>query len=146
MTYYPAETLASGDKVSDSIWNLQVANNINYLGVRALAYGCASDHKAANTQGGTFTLGAWRTRDINTEEADTHGIMSIAANQITLIAGTYYCDIAAPAYAVGRHKARLYNITGAATLVVGTSAFSLNGGGGDQTVSIVRGSFTIAVV
>lgn len=29
------------------------------------------DQKAQNTDGGTFTSGAWRTRDLNTKVTDT---------------------------------------------------------------------------
>ena len=34
------------------------------------------DQKSAGTAGGTFTSGAWRTRDLNTEVSDPDGIVS----------------------------------------------------------------------
>ena len=69
------------------------------------------DEKAYNVSGGTFTSGAWRTRDLNTEVSDADGIVSISSNQFTLAAGTYTIDWSAPAYAVNFHTTVLYDIT-----------------------------------
>jgi len=80
------------------------------------------DQKAANTAGGTFTSGAWRTRDINTEVVDTGNHCSISSNQITLAAGTYECIIRAPAYQVDNHRCKLYNITDSSDVLLGESA------------------------
>ena len=102
-----------------------------------------SDVKAANSGGGTFTAGAWRTRVINTEDADTGSNMSIASNQITLDAGTYSCLIICPALSVNRHKALLYDTTGTADLLIGASMFCDQGS--VETISIIAGRFTIAV-
>ena len=99
------------------------------------------DEKAQNTDGGTFTAGAWRTRDLNTSKTNTIGGASLAANQVTLPAGTYWCEIKVPAHNVDQHQARLYNVTGAAVLVIGTSestSTSLI-----QTSSWIRGRFTL---
>ncbi len=82
------------------------------------------DSKAADTNGGDFTSGAWRTRDLNTEVFDTGNHASVATNQITLAAGTYRCRIIAPAYGtIARHRARLQDITNTATLAESQSAF-----------------------
>ena len=53
------------------------------------------DVKAANTAGGTFTSGAFQTRTLNTVEGDA-SIVSLAANQFTLQAGTYHIEGVAP--------------------------------------------------
>lgn len=105
------------------------------------AYVCVRDVKAQNTDGGGFTQGAWRTRDINNEQADTAGICTIAANQITLAAGTYRCTISAPAYDAASHQARLQNITDGVTLLVGTSE---DMGDTNTTRSFIVGRFTLA--
>jgi hypothetical protein len=103
-----------------------------------------SDVKANNTAGGAFNNGAWRTRDINTEDADTGGHCAIAANQITLQAGTYVCRICAPAFFVEEHKLRLRNITAGATTIMGTSEANDNSTPGwAQTRSFIIGRFTI---
>ena len=51
------------------------------------SYAIIADQKSSTTQGGGFTSGAWRTRDLNTEIADADGIVSISSNQFTLGAG-----------------------------------------------------------
>ncbi|SVB60040.1 uncharacterized protein METZ01_LOCUS212894, partial [marine metagenome] len=45
------------------------------------SYAIIADQKAQNTAGGTFTSGAWRTRDLNTEITDPDGIVSISSNE-----------------------------------------------------------------
>lgn len=101
------------------------------------------DEKSAGTAGGGFTSGAWQTRTLNTEHADTGNHASLSSNQITLAAGTYECDIIVPGYAVNTHKARLRNITDSTTTLVGTAARSASGGPDASTSSII-GRFTIA--
>lgn len=101
------------------------------------------DQKAQNTGGGTFTSGAWRTRDINTEVADSGGNCTIAANQITLQPGTYHFEIFCPGYEVNGHQARLFNITDTTEVQRGTSCYA---GTGLQLniFSIIQGRMTIA--
>lgn len=113
---------------------LQAGESRDYIEIR--------DEKAANTQGGTFTSGAWRTRDLNTEHADAGGYASVSANQITLAAGTYECLITAPAVKTDNHKAKLYNITDSSDTLVGTSEWA-GSGSTPGTTSIVSGRFTI---
>lgn len=107
------------------------------------AYVCLRDLKAQATQGGTFTSGAWRTRDLNDEQADPQAICALAANQFVLAAGTYRALISCPAFGVNRHQSRLYNVTGAAVLLVGSSMWAAS----DQFVenrSFTAGRFTVA--
>lgn len=102
-----------------------------------------SDVKAADADGGTFTKDAWQTRVLNTEDNDDGSLCSLSSNQITLAAGTYRCFITAPAFGVGNHQARLYNVTGDALLVLGGMEFSSNVAYA-ATRSIVCGQFTVA--
>ena len=88
------------------------------------SYAHIVDSKAEGTNGGTFTLGAWRTRDLNTEVTDPDGIVSISANAFTLAAGSYLIKWICPAYSVGEHKSRLYDVTGTAGIQNGMSAYS----------------------
>jgi hypothetical protein len=101
------------------------------------------DEKASGTDGGTFTSGAWRTRDLNTEVVDVPGAASVASNQITLVAGTYRLHAFAPAHHVNQHKVRFQNVTDGVTVAVGTSGFS-NGTYGDDTFSVVVARVTIS--
>ena len=101
------------------------------------------DEKSSGTAGGTFTLGAWRTRDLNTEVADTGNNATISANQITLAAGTYRFSAQAPAYVINAHQCKLINITDTISYL-GTSSFTNSGGANDVTNSFVHGRFTIS--
>lgn len=112
-------------------------------------YLCVVDEKSTGTDGGTFTSGAWRTRDLNTTRANTITGASIGSNQITLPAGTFRIQATAPAAqgpATDFAKARLYNITDAATVIVGTtSVIGVAGSTGQsQERSLIVGRFTIA--
>ena len=92
------------------------------------SYAIICDQKAASSNhGGTFTSGAWRTRDLNTELADADGIVSISSNQFTLQAGSYLIKAAAPAYRVNRHLIRLYNITDSSVAQEGYGSYSHSG-------------------
>lgn len=84
------------------------------------------DQKTSGTDGGTFTSGADRTRVLNTEVRDVLNICSLASNQFTLPAGTYYVEWSAPAGACNQHQSMLYDVTGAATLKRGQSQFANN--------------------
>ena len=108
------------------------------------AYICIQDQKTQNTAGGTFTAGAWRTRDLNTEVADTGNHASITSNQITLAAGTYQCRIKCPAFAVNNHQAKLYNIDDSADVVIGSTEYSRVATGYGHTSSMIIGRFTLA--
>jgi len=88
------------------------------------AYVCLRDLKPQNTNGGTFTSAAWRTRDLTEKQADPDEICTLEANQFTLPAGSYRSFISCPAFMVNYHQARLYDVTDAATLLLGTSEFT----------------------
>ena len=90
------------------------------------SYAIICDQKSSNTAGGTFTTGAWQTRDLNTEISDPDGIVSISSNKFTLAAGTYLIKASAPGHRVNAHVIRLYNDTDSATVVHGTSEWSHN--------------------
>jgi hypothetical protein len=107
------------------------------------SYALFQDVKAISTAGGTFTSGAWRTRDLQTTQINNITSASLASNQITLPAGTYFISGNAPAYAVYRHYTRFQNITDSTTTIVGTIEFTSTG---NQVVtrSWIIGQFTIA--
>lgn len=103
------------------------------------------DEKPSGTTGGGFTAGAWQIRTLNTVKTNEIAGASLASNVVTLPAGTYEADIAAPAIFVVLHKARLYDVTGAAVLIHGTSERSNNGAGVTTSASRMRGRFTLSV-
>jgi hypothetical protein len=67
------------------------------------------DEKANNTNGGTFTSGAWRQRDLNTEYYDTIGV-TIVTNKFKLPVGTFYIDWSAPFASSANNQSRLWNV------------------------------------
>jgi hypothetical protein len=99
------------------------------------SYAIIADQKAAGTSGGTFTSGAWRTRDLNTEITDPDGIVSISSDQFTLAAGTYLIKWLAPAYKCNSHQTRLYNVTDTAEVAVGNTSWTYQADSSVQTSS-----------
>jgi hypothetical protein len=86
------------------------------------AAGTAAGDLWLNAQTGTFTA---ENLDVgaNTNVATVAG-NSTLPNQFRLKSGTWRIDAFAPVYAVGRHQARLRNITDGLTTVVGLSLYS----------------------
>lgn len=87
----------------------------------------------------------WTQRGLNQTKKNNLASASLSSNRISLPAGTYYIDASVPValdvnpLALTVHKAKLYNVTGAADLVIGTvnTAFL-------STASLVKGVFTLA--
>jgi len=85
------------------------------------AFAIICDQKTAGTAGGTFTSGAWQTRDLDTEITDTSDIVAISSDQFTLGVGNYLVKWSAPACHVQEHQTRLYDVTGTAVIISGSS-------------------------
>ena len=112
-----------------------------------MTYAIICDQKDKDTDGGTFTLGAFRTRDLNTEIADPDGIVSIASNQFTLGAGDYLIEASAPGYKVNRHVLRLQNITASTTVQMGTMEYATSGSSvGNRAFVFARVSLTASTI
>ena len=98
---------------------------------------------AQNTDGGTATGGSWQTHPLNTETFDPDGIGSLASNQVTLGAGTYYCEACGIFFKCGKAQVRLRDTTNSATLAVGS--MNVSAGGDDVTVDAsLFGRFTLS--
>ena len=78
------------------------------------------------TGGNTYTTGAFRTIVLNTENSDPSNLCTLAANQVTLLAGTYFINawfnVQAGVSNVS-YKTRLRNITDGTTPVIGATVF-----------------------
>ena len=101
-----------------------IADNAVSSAKYAISVAVLVDEKTEDTNGGTFTQGAWRTRDLNTEVSDPDGIVTLSSNQFTLGAGTYLIAWECPCYRVDFNKSRLYDITGSAVIESGMSNYS----------------------
>jgi len=106
-------------------------------------YAIFRDEKSSGTAGGTFTSGAWRTRDLNTSQYNGITGASLASNQITLAAGTYIVDGFAQGVLTSIHQTRFENITDSTTAVLGQNAYAENSSN-VSNYSRVSGVFTIA--
>lgn len=114
------------------------------LTIASSSYVLLQDRKTQGTNGGTFTSGARRTRDLNTEVADTGNVCTLSANQFTLLAGTYRIRAVIPACRVNLHQAWLYNVTDASDTLISMVGFSANTGGDGHDYAFLSGTFTIA--
>ena len=110
---------------------------------RFQTYAIICDEKSSNTDGGTFSSGAWRTRDLNTKIFDPDNIVSISSNQFTLNAGSYFIKAYASATEVNRHQTRLYNVTGSSVVEVGSSEYTSSSAGYAGNKSFVNARVTI---
>ena len=113
-----------GSSVTASTFHGSGANLTGISAGLFSSYAVVTDEKSNGTDGGTFSNGAWRQRDINTEKFDPDGIVSVSSNEITLVAGTYYIEVAAPAYGTTRHMAKIYSISSPSQDWYGENAFA----------------------
>jgi hypothetical protein len=106
------------------------------------------DQQPSGTAGGGSTAATQNVRVLNTKVVDNIAGASLAANQITLPAGTYWVEFDAPAIAGApgtmEHKTRLRNTSDASTAVVGSSERTqANTNDDSMTRSHGSGLFTI---
>lgn len=101
------------------------------------------DKKAVGVNGGTFTSGAWRTRELNTVVLNAIQGAALASNLVTLPAGSYYAEASAPALQAGWHAIDLYNVTNTARLILCSQAYDGNANYYAQTRSFLSGSFVL---
>lgn len=132
------ETL--GDSIDDSMKS--GLNTADFLHVR--------DEKASGTASGSITSGAWRTHVLNTVKTNTITGASLASNQITLPAGTYFvrAESLLNALAAGQiqnYKIKLANVTDATDTAFGTGGYVYaSSPSSTQVYPSLSATFTIA--
>ena len=108
------------------------------------------DEKDKDVSGGSFSSGAWRTRDLNKisysggyGDASTEKFVTFSsnANQFDLVAGSYLIEWQCPAYRIDGHQSRLNQLGVGATTTnerffYGTNNYSQNTAHGTQITSI----------
>ena len=113
-------------------------------------YANFTHQETAGTNGQDVVAGSWQTRTLNTTQTNTITDCTLAANAVTLPAGTYRAramtmlDSFGDASLIG--KIRLRDTTGASTLIMGLSHYKDYGS--NETPSInpsLSGQFTIGV-
>ena len=121
--------ITSSELANAEVTTAKIADNAVTSAKYVISVAHITDTKAQGTHAGTFTNGAWRTRDLNTIEDDPDSIVTLSSNQFTLGAGTYLIEWSAPAIYVGRHQTRLYDVTGTTGLGLGSCEYSDLGSG-----------------
>ena len=87
------------------------------------SYAVISDQKAQSTVMQTYTAGAWRVRDINTEIVDPDGIVSISSDRFSLEAGSYLLKSVVAVYHGTSQGVRIYDYTNSAIVGFGLSTY-----------------------
>lgn len=113
---------------------------------RDILYAHIVDEKVAGTNGGTFTSGAWQTRDLNTIYQNDLNFVTLSSNQLILPQGTYRLRAEAPAMGVNKHTVKLYNISDSVDVRIGATQNSsiISSTSTAQPPSKVIAYFTIA--
>jgi len=136
-------TAVAGSASAGQVLTISAAGTSTWSPVSALTttqFLHIRDEKAATNQGGTFTNGAWRTRDLNTIKTNTITGASLASNQITLPAGTYFIQGYPVSFRAEGNISRIYNITDSSQVSLGInnhSGSSTTGSQGTSTVSCI---------
>jgi len=130
----------------DQLWvdgPLDVSGKIDCGGGITVPVMHVQDQKASGTAGGTFTAGAWQTRDLTIELINTIVGASLVGNQIILPAGTYKIRGFSLAFAVGNHRIKLRDTDGSTDLLIGAPGYSHSAAYTHMTPSHVAGVFTL---
>lgn len=98
--------------------------------------------EGSGVAGGTFAAGAWVRRKLNRLRWNSITGASVASDQITLPAGTYDLHAWAAAFNVLENQLQIYDVTGAATLIAGSSEFAPPAPAGNSK-SLARLRFTL---
>lgn len=103
------------------------------------------DRKTLNTNGGTFTQGAWRTRDITTEVSDPQNLATLSSNQLTVAsAGNYLLWCVLCADQVATHRSRVIrNPSSPVVLFESVNAYTSTTSGVAEVPSILVGRFNL---
>ena len=115
--------LAVGANGTTLVADSAEATGLKWAAVAAgTSYAVFRDEKTSGTAGGSQTLGAFRTRDLNTTQFNNITGASLASNQVTLPAGTFFIEAIAPQRG-SNVTSRWYNITDSSVAVAGQTNY-----------------------
>jgi hypothetical protein len=100
------------------------------------------DQKADGVDGGTFTAGGWRKRDLNTVVHNSISGASLSSNDITLPAGTYLIEGFALANVVSTNLTHIRDTSDSSILLVGVTDISSTTIS-SNSLSHIRGKITL---
>lgn len=100
---------------------------------------------ASGADSGSFSAGAWRTREMNDLVHNEIGA-SLAANRLFLPIGRYYAQVGAIGRKCDAHQVQLWHVPGALgfALFLG-ECHAASGTNGGQTMATASGYFDLAV-
>lgn len=106
-----------------------------------------SQELAQNTNGPALTAATWVKRVLNTATLNRIGgaTLDTVNNEVDLPVGTYLAEWWAVGNAVDNHQTRLRDVTNAATLLQGMTAYASNASG-HMTLSRGKGVFAVTTV
>jgi hypothetical protein len=114
VSYGAAQSLTSG-QVAQARANLQIASGVPDVIVE--------EQQTSGTQGGASISGNQK-RVLNTLVRNNGTLASLASNNVTLPAGTYYFRWSCPALVTGSHRTYLTNVTDSTNPGSGTSEYN----------------------
>lgn len=86
------------------------------------------DEKKTGVQGGTAVGGEWNARNLNTVVYGTNDndvVLNTSTGEFTVTAsGTYQIKVFTPAYNVGSHRCRVYNVSDSSVVRYGEVAYT----------------------
>jgi hypothetical protein len=103
----------------------------------------AREEQPSGVSAGGLSSGGFVKRTLNTTKTNEIVGASLISSVISLPAGAYYCEAAAPAFSVDNHQAKLRNTSDGTDLIIGTTERS-GSNEGVATRSIVTGRFTLS--
>lgn len=98
--------------------------------------------EADGVSGGASVTNTWNTRPINAVKVNEISGASLATNQITLPAGTYYIEAQSYVFEANRNKLRLRNITDSTSILIGINGFA-SVPDNDNQIASLRGRFVL---
>jgi len=98
------------------------------------------DRKTTATNGGTATINAWTKRTLNILDVNGGANVTIASDQITMLAGSYVVRVVSPFYKTTGSRIRFRNITDVSTNGISQNVWALYHGDAHLTTNITIAS------
>lgn len=102
-----------------------------------------SNAQVSGTNAGDATAGSWLPIPLNTKDSDTGSIATLSNSTISLPTGIYKTYAFCPFFRCNQAQARIFNITDAAVVLIG-SVISADSGTTTATGSQIYGQFTLS--
>ena len=131
---------------TSTIDSLTTLGSLLAKGGLRMPFAAFRDQKPQGISGGTFSSGAWRTRDLNTTLAfydPNNEIGTLSSNSFTLGPGTWFLWGSCPTGRVQQNQARIYNTVSNTTLLIGSCNFNQDSSHTATACSFFFGVFTI---